>query len=417
MKQGYLSQYFDAVAAKRLTAVEINKKVSNQHEFNGTKGLKAVLGTYDTGEITRFPTRFVWLAEENETITAEGKLSWYDSRHDKPRAPEWRLFYPANDVMDMASEGDLLIIARRTDGSVLSIIAEAGSTMENQLLWLFGVPVQTGRTFVYQDIEDDDDREVDFVVRFILDEIGIDVEEPEADQLDYLLERFNAKFPKTREFSIFARGTLPDIQAIDDPDAAIIAWMDQEEKLFRRLERQIVEKRLQSGFVADGGSDVEGFLKFSLSVQQRRKSRAGYALENHLEEVFTAHNLTYTRTPETENKAKPDFLFPSVVAYRDTTFPDQLLTMLGVKTTCKDRWRQVLPEAARIRDKHLFTLEPGISENQTNEMEAHRLKLVLPASIHETYQSSQQKQIISLAQFMAIAADRHGQARILNFRH
>lgn len=46
-------------------------------------------------------------------------------------------------------------------------------------------------------------------------------------------------------------------------------------------------------------------------------------------------------------------------------------TMLGVKSTCKDRWRQVLSEAKRIDNKHLATLEPGISENQTAEMQAH----------------------------------------------
>jgi hypothetical protein len=31
--------------------------------------------------------------------------------------------------------------------------------------------------------------------------------------------------------------------------------------------------------------------------------------------------------------------------------------MLGAKTTCKDRWRQVLTEAIKIPHKHLFTLE------------------------------------------------------------
>jgi hypothetical protein len=30
--------------------------------------------------------------------------------------------------------------------------------------------------------------------------------------------------------------------------------------------------------------------------------------------------------------------------------------MLGVKTTCSDRWRQVLAEADRIQLKHLLTL-------------------------------------------------------------
>ena len=81
--------------------------------------------------------------------------------------------------------------------------------------------------------------------------------------------------------------------------------------------------------------------------------------------------------------------------------------MLGVKTTCKDRWRQVLSEARRIGEKHLFTLEPGISENQTNEMQANNLRLVLPqALLHETYRGSQKKWLMSLTDFISLTLNR-----------
>jgi hypothetical protein len=63
--------------------------------------------------------------------------------------------------------------------------------------------------------------------------------------------------------------------------------------------------------------------------------------------------------------------------------------MLGSKSSCKDRWRQVLSETERIPHKHLLTLEPGISENQTDEMRAKLLQLVLPASLHTTYREAQ----------------------------
>jgi hypothetical protein len=52
--------------------------------------------------------------------------------------------------------------------------------------------------------------------------------------------------------------------------------------------------------------------------------------------------------------------------------------MLAVKTTCKDRWRQVLNEADRIPQKHLFTLQEGVSLAQLAEMEEAGLKLVVP---------------------------------------
>lgn len=80
--------------------------------------------------------------------------------------------------------------------------------------------------------------------------------------------------------------------------------------------------------------------------------------------------------------------------------------MLGSKSTCKDRWRQVLSEAKRIQQKHLFTLEPGISENQTAEMKVKRLQLVLPNSLHETYKPSQKGSLMNLREFVEFVANK-----------
>ena len=74
--------------------------------------------------------------------------------------------------------------------------------------------------------------------------------------------------------------------------------------------------------------------------------------------------------------------------------------MLGVKSTCKDRWRQILSEADRIERKHLLTLEAAISENQTEEMKAGRIQLVLPEKIHATYTKEQQKWLYSVEGFL-----------------
>ena len=153
--------------------------------------------------------------------------------------------------------------------------------------------------------------------------------------------------------------------------------MHDEEKLYRRLEHNTVADRLQAGFWAGKVANVDGFINFSLSVQNRRKARAGYALELHLEEILRSFGLKFDRQAVTEHDAKPDFLFPGAKEYHDSTIPEAGFSMLGVKSTYKDRWRQVLSEAARIPDKHLLTLEPGISENQTYEMQANNVQLVL----------------------------------------
>ena len=175
-----------------------------------------------------------------------------------------------------------------------------------------------------------------------------------------------------------------------------MAWMEREEILFRTLEKYLIAERLSQGF--DG--DVESFISFSLSVQNRRKSRAGLALENHLEMLFRECGVRHTRTPVTENRAKPDFIFPGQNEYHNPDFNSLNLTMLGVKSTCKDRWRQVLAEADRIPHKHLLTLEAAISKNQTDEMTAKNLQLVLPHDLHHTYLPCQQQKLMTVTRFV-----------------
>lgn len=123
-------------------------------------------------------------------------------------------------------------------------------------------------------------------------------------------------------------------------------------------------------------------------------------MENHVEELLKARNIRYARTAITENRNKPDFLFPGTNEYHDSCFGVALLTMLGVKSTCKDRWRQVLDEADRIQRKHLLTLEPSISESQTISMQSRKLQLVLPESLHTTYTETQQQWLMPVHGFI-----------------
>ncbi len=305
--------------------------------------------------------------------------------------------------------GDTFFIAVLRDGSVMIIITPAGSTIQNQLLWLFGLEEQPELEFSVKTISGTGTK-LDFTVRYILDEIGIEPEDSATGELDALIAGFGMHFPTTRAFSMLARTSLPDVNARDDADAALMTWLDREELLFRRLERHIVAARLQTGFtLPDDTADVDGFLSFSLSVQNRRKSRAGQSLENHLEALFSLHGIHYSRGAETENRHKPDFLFPGHSHYHDMDFPKSGLTMLASKSTLKDRWRQVLTEANRIPDKHLLTLEPGISENQTDQMKDARLQLILPQGLHSSYRPAQRSWIMSLTDFIDIVKLKQGQ--------
>jgi hypothetical protein len=80
--------------------------------------------------------------------------------------------------------------------------------------------------------------------------------------------------------------------------------------------------------------------------------------------------------------------------------------MLGVKSTCKDRWRQVLAEAARVETKHLLTLETSISTNQTDEMRAQKVALIVPKKLHATYAPSQRAFLLDVANFAAEAKNK-----------
>jgi EcoRII C terminal len=403
IRHGYLSDLFTGVVAKTLTLVETITPRSNQHEFQGTKPFKALFGTEDRRGI---PTRFIWLAEEQAAVTEDGFISWSNVRKGKPRAPEFHLYYSGNAVTEAMMPGDTMFLALRQDGDALVIVAPAATTMQNQLRWLFGLPQQNQLFEEYRDIGRDREAELDFAARYILDELGIEFEEPEAARLDTLVEKFGLTFPDTLTLSGLARSSLPDVDARATPDAAIVTWMEREEQLFRRLERRIVEARLKSNFMAGNEADVDGFLSFSLSVQNRRKSRAGRALENHLEALFNVHGLRFARGVETENRNRPDFLFPGQAEYRDTAYPTSRLTMLGAKSTLKDRWRQVLSEATRIETKHLLTLEPGLSVNQTNEMQAKRLQLVVPDQVRKSYTDSQCTWLMNVVEFISLIKKR-----------
>ena len=177
MKKGFLSEYFEGVAVKRLSAVEADPVSSNQHEFNGVGAMMEILGT----ERQTLPAKFAYLGEdEDDTTAAEGFLTWYDAREANPARSEYRLYFPSTAVSERAAEGDLMVIGKRPDGTLNVIIAMSGSTAENQLKWLFGVPVQIETRFEVRAFEEDSDVEVRFAARFILEELGVEVEEADS---------------------------------------------------------------------------------------------------------------------------------------------------------------------------------------------------------------------------------------------
>lgn len=407
MKRGYLSEYFAGIAMKELRAVEANPSVSHQHEINATRGIIALTGQPHGKD--RIPSKFIYLSDAgSDPIVEDSTLTLYDSRENQPhRSAEYRMYFPDNEVMKRAEEGDLLVVAKRRDTGLLAIVAEGGSTIAAQLEWLFGLSGEVSPQFsVRADLEDDRDR-IGFAATFVLESIGVEVAQTQDSHLDVMLERFGGAFPSTRDFSAFARETLPDVSPQDDVDGAVMAWMEWEEILFRTLEKHLMSERVSRDFKA---GDIDKLASFFMSVFNRRKSRAGLALENHVEYALVQLGIRYARTPITENKSKPDFLFPGAAEYHDPDFPATSLTMLGVKSTLKDRWRQVLAEADRIEVKHLLTFEASISTSQTDEMRDRKLQLVVPERLRVSYTPLQQAWLWNVGAFIDLVRDRQAGA-------
>ncbi|MFP3976654.1 type II restriction endonuclease [Marinobacter sp. KMM 10035] len=397
-----VSEIFEGAAAKYLSVVDSDSSRSNQHEIGGlpSVGFKRYLGTPGKSDEYRFPSLMAYLTDEEEAELCQDSVTWYDSRRKNPkRSPEYRLYYKSNAVTDQIQPTDFFLVAKKRDGSLLLLFTPAGSSVEFQLRHLFGLS-DVDKDFTSASMPT---QTLILPIKMLLEDLGVQAfDETEAqNDLDMLLARFPDKLPKTSEFSAVAR-EVTNFDCVTDPDVALLGWMEREEALFRAYERHIVSERLRFGF-GPAGDDVDEFITFSLSVQNRRKSRVGHAFENHLGFVFCEHRLPFEKgggSRVTENKAKPDFLFPDFKAYHDSSYPISKIFLLGAKTTCKDRWRQVLSEGDRLDRKFLVTLEAGISTTQTDEMRAKNLQLVIPTGVHGSFNEDQKRWLYSMSDFI-----------------
>ncbi len=156
--------------------------------------------------------------------------------------------------------------------------------------------------------------------------------------------------------------------------------------------------------IREGFPTIEEFVGVAQRILQRRKSRSGRSLELHVREILLEEGLVENRDfahgPITEAGKRPDFLFPSEEAYRSSSFPPDQLRMLAVKTTCKDRWRQILNEADRVPEKHLLTLQEGVSMNQFTEMRKAGVRLVVPRALLRKYPHDARPHLQTLTAFI-----------------
>ncbi len=184
-----------------------------------------------------------------------------------------------------------------------------------------------------------------------------------------------------------------------DPDERLIRRRDCEYELFQSVEEMLVLPTIRQGF-----DSMDDFIAFAQTTLQRRRVRSGRSLELHTRRILIEEGLAehrdFTHGAQSESGKRPDFLFPSKACYDDPSYPAERLRMLAVKTTCRDRWRQVTTEADRIPNKHLLTLQEGVSQGQFEQMKGAGVQLVVPAGLVPSYPSTIRPELTTLESYI-----------------
>lgn len=334
---------------------------------------------FERGENHKRSAYIIW-NDERET---ESSFTYYG----QGTRNEYRItrFGRGFDLLAPEHTGDLLVICRDTYDLYHAYVLSTENDIEAFLDAFSLAPIELNRLVFGADERQDNNTRPSFEAA--VEEVAI---------------RFEGQFPNTATMASSAQeaSSLVVNPYTVSPDEAIITWIETEYKLFRRIEEVHYE-----WVTLEPADSLDDFVNTGLEITNRRKSRAGKSLEHHLEALFDLRGLKFKSQAITEVNKKPDFIFPSEEAYHDPDFPEEQLVFLGAKTTCKDRWRQVLNEANRIPHKYLFTLQQGMSPNQLKEMRAENLTLVVPAAYHSTYPETYRDQIMTLEEFIEMVVE------------
>lgn len=203
-------------------------------------------------------------------------------------------------------------------------------------------------------------------------------------------------FPPSVEFSGATLNTvltcIRDFKSFSR-DKQLRLLLDREYDLFRMAEGFLCREDVSRHYAS-----IDEFLRVANSILNRRKSRAGKSLEHHVEYLLKSAEIPFDARATVDGE--PDILIPGKKAYLDKAWPEDKLFAIGLKTTCKDRWRQILNEAKRVKRKHLLTLQQGISTNQLKEMRDAEVTLVVPEHLHPLYPPVPGMTILSVENFL-----------------
>lgn len=377
--------------------------------LNGSSSYCKFLSANDSGEtgghqsgilISKTAKRMLWTEQEmkenhilkkyahilwQDDYETDCTYTWYESKN------ELRItgFGRGKSPLSAEYTGALFVLVKNSEENYQGYLLNTDDDIE-QFLDAFGLtPAETNRPI----------------------EINrVDPEIREKQAIDTFIGSLKVDFPASADMSAAARAIQYSVYmnrplAVKDPDSVLLSWTEQEYSLFRAIEHA-----RYGGIVARGFQSVDDFVLMANQVLNRRKSRAGKSLEHHLSAIFDENKIKYAPQAVTEGNKRPDFLFPSEEAYHDPGFSIEKLCTLAAKTTCKDRWRQILNEADRLRDenKYLCTMQQGISAAQMDEMQAEKVILVVPKAYHSAFPKEKRDRIWTLGKFVNYVKEMEG---------
>lgn len=381
MTEGFANQAIQAVLnsqqayCKFLSANDSGATGGHQSGILVSKSAKDMMFSQEL-ENENILKRTVDIQWQND-IWTESSFTYYSSKNEL-RITKFGRSFP---FLNPEQTGALFVLTRQTADQYSAFFLETEDDIE-QFLSAFGIgPTETNH---------------------MIDTSAVLPERQERIAIQKFIDTLTVDFPLSDVMSAAAR----DIQnrvynhleyIRTNPDRKIIEWTNTEYALFRAIEHARYGDRISRGFAT-----VDEFITMANMVLNRRKSRAGKSLEHHLSAIFDGNDIQYTAQAVTEGNKKPDFLFPSQAAYHNAAFPTDKLISLAAKTTCKDRWRQVINEADRLRGlpKYLCTLQQGISPAQMDEMQAENVILVVPRPYIASYPADRRDRIWTVTEFV-----------------
>lgn len=283
------------------------------------------------------------------------------------------------------------------------------------LLVLIGVPVENGAPkefFAYVLDFDEDIEEIqttlgaDAFGRWGVFKDGApQTEENEDVCVERRIKEFSTAFTNFPANDVFSGATLEILRSCSRKfankplDTVLVEAYKTEYELFRAVERIVCQNEVSGRLF----KNIDDFLKVAGSIMNRRKSRAGRSFENHVDSILTNAKVPHRMRPDLGTDGTPDIVIPSQEAYLDNSYPTERLLVVGLKTTCKDRWRQVTQEGLKVPRKYLITLQQGVTVAQLNQMEAANVSLVVPEPLHKHYPKTSLVRPLTLEDFVAKA--------------